>query len=157
MAEAHISQIAANQVSQTNAAASTDMTTNISLGNGSVVQNDTVNQFQTALDSPINNQQVQNISGDVRYGFDPNATQNPYATGSYATNDNMAMDVMQNVRDKFEGIKNEIDAISNKKDFTQVDLMHLQMSIIQLSYIADLSSKTADKMSQAAQTLFRNQ
>ena len=157
MTEAQISQIAANQVSQTSVAESTDATANISPANGSVVQNDSINQFQAALESPINSSQATNMSGDVRYGFNPDATQDPYSTGAYGTSGNMAMDAMQNVRDKFEGIKSEIQAISDKKDFTQVDLLHLQMSIIQLSYIADLSSKTADKMSQAAQTLFRNQ
>jgi hypothetical protein len=71
-----------------------------------------------------------------------------------------------------EGILNSIQAVRNeimeiertvvglmsrKQDFSTADLMKMQYHVMQLTYINELSSKTADKASQGAQTLFRNQ
>jgi hypothetical protein len=65
---------------------------------------------------------------------------------------------MQAVRDQFMEIEHCIKSlISRKQDFSTADLMKLQYHVMQLTYINELSSKTADKTSQAAQTLFRNQ
>ena len=37
------------------------------------------------------------------------------------------------------------------------DLFQIQFQLVQLSYMGDVSAKTADKISQGTQTLFRNQ
>jgi hypothetical protein len=65
---------------------------------------------------------------------------------------------IQSVRDKFMEIQHNIEVlVSKKEDFSSVDLMKMQYDVMQLSYLNELSSKTADKVSQGAQTLFRNQ
>jgi hypothetical protein len=65
---------------------------------------------------------------------------------------------IQSVRDKFMEIQHNIEGFVNKKeDFSGVDLMKMQYDVMQLAYLNELSSKTADKTSQGAQTLFRNQ
>jgi hypothetical protein len=65
---------------------------------------------------------------------------------------------VQSVRDQYMKIQNRIEALAKSgKDFSSTDLMRMQYDVMQLTYINELSSKTADKTSQGAQTLFRNQ
>ncbi|MDR0590587.1 MAG: EscI/YscI/HrpB family type III secretion system inner rod protein [Puniceicoccales bacterium] len=65
---------------------------------------------------------------------------------------------IQEVRDYIRKIENKVESlVSRKQDFAAADLMELQYLVMQLTYINELSSKTADKTSQGAQTLFRNQ
>ncbi|MDR1907188.1 MAG: EscI/YscI/HrpB family type III secretion system inner rod protein [Puniceicoccales bacterium] len=65
---------------------------------------------------------------------------------------------IQSVRDKFMEIQHNIEnLVAKKDDFSSADLMKMQYDVMQLAYLNELSSKTADKTSQGAQTLFRNQ
>jgi hypothetical protein len=65
---------------------------------------------------------------------------------------------IQSVQDKFNEIHHDIKILVEKKeDFSSTDLMKMQYNVMQLTYLNELSSKTADKTSQGAQTLFRNQ
>lgn len=65
---------------------------------------------------------------------------------------------IQSVRDKFMEIQHNIEILAKKKeDLSSTDLMKMQYNITQLAYLNELSSKAADKTSQGAQTLFRNQ
>jgi hypothetical protein len=68
------------------------------------------------------------------------------------------LNTVQSVRDQFMKIQNHVETLVNKKqDFSTSDLMALQYEVMQLTYLNELSSKVADKTSQGAQTLFRNQ
>jgi hypothetical protein len=65
---------------------------------------------------------------------------------------------IQSVRDIFMEIESSVQSlVAKKQDFTTVDLMKMQYLVMQLTYVNELSSKVADKTSQGAQTLFRNQ
>jgi outer membrane lipoprotein SlyB len=65
---------------------------------------------------------------------------------------------IQSVRDKFLEIQHRVTVLCSKgTDFSSVDLMRMQYDVMQLAYLNELSSKTADKTSQGLQTLFRNQ
>ena len=65
---------------------------------------------------------------------------------------------IQGVRDQFLKIQHNLEALAQKgQDFSSADLFQMQYDVMQLSYINEISSKTADKTSQGAQTLFRNQ
>ncbi|MDR1366759.1 MAG: hypothetical protein LBJ13_02520 [Puniceicoccales bacterium] len=66
----------------------------------------------------------------------------------------------QEMRDAYNNIINSIDQLMANKDgsnFTTADLLTLQMYVMQLAFINEVSSKVADKTGQCAQTLFRNQ
>ncbi|MDR1435044.1 MAG: EscI/YscI/HrpB family type III secretion system inner rod protein [Puniceicoccales bacterium] len=68
------------------------------------------------------------------------------------------LNTIQSVRDQCLKIQHNVEALAAKKqDFSSADLVQMQYDVMQLSYINELSSKTADKTSQGAQTLFRNQ
>lgn len=68
------------------------------------------------------------------------------------------VDSVQAVRDKFLTIQNNIEALASKgKDFSSADLLLLQKDVQELGYFTELAVKSADKTSQGAQTLFRNQ
>lgn len=68
------------------------------------------------------------------------------------------VDSVQAVRDQFLKIQHHLEGLASKgKDFSSADLLSLQFDVQQLGYITELSVKTADKTSQGAQTLFRNQ
>ncbi|MDR2372311.1 MAG: hypothetical protein LBD60_04140 [Puniceicoccales bacterium] len=65
---------------------------------------------------------------------------------------------IQSVRDKFMEIQHNVEAFASKKeDLSSGDLLKMQVDVMQLAYLNELSSKVADKTSQGAQTLFRNQ
>lgn len=65
---------------------------------------------------------------------------------------------IQSVRDQFLKIQHNLESLAQKgQDFSSADLFQMQYDVMQLSYINEISSKTADKTSQGAQTLFRNQ
>ncbi|MDR2735551.1 MAG: hypothetical protein LBB20_01770 [Puniceicoccales bacterium] len=65
---------------------------------------------------------------------------------------------VQNVRDQYMQIENNIKSITSKgSDLSSADLMQLQFEVMQLSYMNELSSKAVDKMNNIGQTLMRNQ
>ncbi|MDR0418424.1 MAG: EscI/YscI/HrpB family type III secretion system inner rod protein [Puniceicoccales bacterium] len=70
------------------------------------------------------------------------------------------LNMVQNARDAYKEIEKSINKLTidkNGANFSTANLMELQWQVMQLSYINELSSKVADKTSQGAQTLFRNQ
>ncbi|MDR1435941.1 MAG: hypothetical protein LBI39_01905 [Puniceicoccales bacterium] len=60
-------------------------------------------------------------------------------------------------RKKLNAIVDNIVGIVGKGDITMKELIQIQYQLTQLAYMNDVSSKTADKLGQGAQTLFRNQ
>jgi hypothetical protein len=57
----------------------------------------------------------------------------------------------------FDRILGDITNLVGRGNLSMGDLMQVQFQLTQLSYMNDLSAKTADKISQGMQTLFRNQ
>jgi hypothetical protein len=57
----------------------------------------------------------------------------------------------------FDKILGNISDLVGKGNLSMADLIQVQFQLTQLSYMNDLSAKTADKVSQGVQTLFRNQ
>ncbi|MDR1590924.1 MAG: hypothetical protein LBR92_02930 [Puniceicoccales bacterium] len=75
-----------------------------------------------------------------------------------ATPSGKIVHAVQSVRDQFLTIQSRVEALCSKKaDFSSADLLEMQYHVMQLAYLNELSSKVADKTSQGAQTLFRNQ
>jgi hypothetical protein len=71
---------------------------------------------------------------------------------------NGILNAIQGVRDQVDKIMNNIKTLVGKKeDLSAADLMEMQYDVMQLAFINEFASKTADKTSQGAQTLFRNQ
>ncbi|MDR0727586.1 MAG: EscI/YscI/HrpB family type III secretion system inner rod protein [Puniceicoccales bacterium] len=60
-------------------------------------------------------------------------------------------------RKGFDEITNNISGLVNRGNMRMADLFSVQFQLMQLGYMNDLSAKTADKLSQGVQTLFRNQ
>ncbi|MDR2677568.1 MAG: hypothetical protein LBB26_03330 [Puniceicoccales bacterium] len=60
-------------------------------------------------------------------------------------------------RQKFDEIAGGIGSLVNQGNISMADLFSVQFQLMQLGYMNDLSAKTADKLSQGVQTLFRNQ
>lgn len=60
-------------------------------------------------------------------------------------------------RHGFDRIMGNIGKIVAKGNMGMKDLLQIQFQLVQLAYMNDISSKTADKLSQGVQTLFRNQ
>ena len=80
------------------------------------------------------------------------------AAGKDMTPKEAVMNSIQNVQDKFQEIETHLAQMTYKnQDFSSQDLLMIQYDLLQLNYICELSTKTADKSSNAAQTLFRNQ
>ncbi|MDR2576585.1 MAG: hypothetical protein LBC42_00860 [Puniceicoccales bacterium] len=57
----------------------------------------------------------------------------------------------------FDRIMGNIGIIVRRGQLNMADLIQVQFQLTQLAYMNDLAAKTADKISQGAQTLFRNQ
>ncbi|MDR3317106.1 MAG: hypothetical protein LBS68_03525 [Puniceicoccales bacterium] len=81
-----------------------------------------------------------------------------------ASGDNMQANLYDKIlaplgefRSNFDQILNNIGGIVNKGQIGMADLFQIQFQLTQLSYMNDLTAKTADKISQGMQTLFRNQ
>jgi hypothetical protein len=102
------------------------------------------------FDSGMGNvNEVQKVGGHRRRRIDPLSPKTP-GDGVLST--------IQNLRNKFREIQHSVEnLVKSKQDFTTADLMKMQYDVMQLAYLNELSSKTADKTSQGAQTLFRNQ
>ena len=65
---------------------------------------------------------------------------------------------IQRIQDQFAEIEAHLTELTNKgQDLATEDLIMLQYDLLQLNYVCEMSTKTADKTSNAAQTLFRNQ
>ncbi|MDR1456743.1 MAG: hypothetical protein LBI34_01650 [Puniceicoccales bacterium] len=60
-------------------------------------------------------------------------------------------------RQGFSEITANISVLASNGNISMADLFSVQFQLVQLGYMNDLMSKTADKLSQGAQTLFRNQ
>lgn len=60
-------------------------------------------------------------------------------------------------RRSFDRIIGNIGDIATRGNMSMADLFQIQFQLTQLAYMNDLSAKTADKLSQGVQTLFRNQ
>lgn len=60
-------------------------------------------------------------------------------------------------RQSFDEITGNIADLVSRGNISMGDLFSVQFQLMQLGYMNDLSSKTADKLSQGFQTLFRNQ
>jgi hypothetical protein len=68
------------------------------------------------------------------------------------------VDSIQSVRKQYETILGKVQEWSKKKEDLSIgDLLDMQFHVMQLAYLNEFSSKVADKSSQGAQTLFRNQ
>ncbi|MDR0678671.1 MAG: hypothetical protein LBF24_00225 [Puniceicoccales bacterium] len=59
-------------------------------------------------------------------------------------------------RKNFDHAVNDISGIVARGNISMQDLIHIQFQMTQLSYMNDITAKTADKLSQGTQTLFRN-
>jgi hypothetical protein len=60
-------------------------------------------------------------------------------------------------RQSFDKITRNISDLVGRGNISMSDLFSVQFQLMQLGYMNDLSAKTADKLSQGIQTLFRNQ
>ncbi|MDR0428832.1 MAG: hypothetical protein LBG86_02215 [Puniceicoccales bacterium] len=60
-------------------------------------------------------------------------------------------------RQHFDAIADNIANIVSNGSMYISEMFQVQYQLTQMAYMNDLSSKSADKLSQAAQTLFRNQ
>jgi hypothetical protein len=60
-------------------------------------------------------------------------------------------------RSKFDAIVGDISDIVTAGSMGMKELIQIQFQLTQLSYMNDVTAKTADKISQGTQTLFRNQ
>ncbi|MDR1437689.1 MAG: hypothetical protein LBI69_01355 [Puniceicoccales bacterium] len=60
-------------------------------------------------------------------------------------------------REKFEALVANIGQVVSKGDVSMSELFMVQYQLLQFSYMNDMSAKTADKVSQGIQTLYRNQ
>jgi hypothetical protein len=60
-------------------------------------------------------------------------------------------------RQKFDEIIGGIANMVAHEEISMGNLFSIQFQLMQLGYMNDLSAKTADKLSQGVQTLFRNQ
>jgi hypothetical protein len=68
------------------------------------------------------------------------------------------LDSIQSVRDQFMELQRYIEEWHiHGANVSMNELMRVQFYVQQLAYLNELSSKVADKTSQGAQTLFRNQ
>lgn len=154
MAESAMAQIAGKQIQQQmgqNAA------TSASFGN---VDSSAVTQYQSALSSPTNSGYIQFETNGSRVSKIENELsriENELNTKIDRSRGGDVLDALQNIKDKFDNLKSQIQSVISKKDVTQSDLMKMQVLIIEFGYMAELTTKTSDKVSQAAQTLFRNQ
>ena len=95
------------------------------------------------------------LQGNVVFS-DPLSMQNAKNHGRVTPMDKV-LNTVQTVQDKFAEIEAHVNDFISKGDIKTADLFMLQYDIMQLSYINELSSKTADKTSNGIQTLFRNQ
>lgn len=65
---------------------------------------------------------------------------------------------IQRIQDQFAEIESHLTELTSKgQDLGTEDLLMMQYDLLQLNYVCEMSTKTADKTSNAAQTLFRNQ
>jgi hypothetical protein len=60
-------------------------------------------------------------------------------------------------RQGFSEITGNIAGLVEQGNISMANLFSVQFQLMQLGYMNDLSAKTADKLSQGVQTLFRNQ
>lgn len=96
------------------------------------------------------------LLNNVTYS-DPMKTQGTAITSNVTPGEGIVQSI-QSVRDKFLEIENNVRMLAQKgTDFSSADLFQMQYDVMQLTYLNELSSKTADKTSQGIQTLFRNQ
>jgi hypothetical protein len=102
-----------------------------------------VNQFQEHLNS----------SGAAKV----KASSAEKSHGAQGTFYEKILNPLKEFRANFDKIIGNIGGIVGRGDLGMKDLMQIQFQLTQLSYMNDLSAKTADKLSQGIQTLFRNQ
>lgn len=122
-----------------------------SSGNAAMIDSGVVPAFQEG--ETFNNLINGNVVFDDAAGISPvNSMRRDVTPGEGIVNS------IQSVRDQFLKIQGNLEALTTKgQDFSSADLFQMQYDVMQLSYINEISSKTADKTSQGAQTLFRNQ
>ncbi|MDR2341214.1 MAG: hypothetical protein LBD72_02720 [Puniceicoccales bacterium] len=70
---------------------------------------------------------------------------------------NMMLNPLYEFRQNFDNIVANISDRVMGGNISMADLFSTQFELMQLGYMNDLSAKTADKLSQGLQTLFRNQ
>jgi hypothetical protein len=69
----------------------------------------------------------------------------------------MILGPLNEFRAGYDRILEDITELVGRGSISMQDLIHVQFQLTQIAYMNDLSSKTADKISQGVQTWFRNQ
>lgn len=115
------------------------------------IQQPTDDLLKTGVDATQNDSRlqagarpiVQDVSNDL-----PITQQNIYQK---------FLEPLTEFRHGFDRIMGNISTIVSKGNMGMKELLQIQFQLVQLAYMNDISSKTADKLSQGVQTLFRNQ
>ncbi|MDR2664493.1 MAG: hypothetical protein LBB14_03150 [Puniceicoccales bacterium] len=108
---------------------------------GSVSPGD-LNQFLSAMDRPAGTDRA-------------SRTQSASEAASSAIQ--KVLKPLSEFRKGYDKIVTDISDIVSRGHVSMQDLFQIQFQLTQLSYMNDVSAKTADKISQGTQTLFRNQ
>lgn len=121
-----------------NAAASNAYNDTLSMRDTSGVATDDVNAFQAGLANTANvaSQEPKNVTDEVL----------------------TAMQRMSNKQaDSVKGIVDAFEAIEAPGSLNMADALNLQVKVHEFQLVNELIAKSADRVSQGAQTMFRNQ
>lgn len=121
-----------------NAAASNAYNDNLSMRDTSDITTDDVNAFQAGLANTANvaSQEPKNVTDEVL----------------------TAMQRMSNKQaESVKGIMDAFEAIESPGSMNMADALNLQVKVHEFQLVNELIAKSADRISQGAQTMFRNQ